>query len=104
MAVRTADGSALGEHYAALERMGKVVLRSPALPPAGIPVWNAFARLSYSRSSNGFGANPIPYTEIEAFCRLTGTDLSPWEVETITALDALFRESVDRLPEKLTDE
>jgi hypothetical protein len=42
------------------------------------------------RGSSGFGPLPIGWDEIDAFCRLTGTRLAPWEVEFIEALDDLW--------------
>lgn len=53
-------------------------------------VWGAFGRLSARRGS-GFGISPIGFADIEAFTRLTGARLSPWEVRLIEQLDDLFR-------------
>jgi hypothetical protein len=42
-------------------------------------------------------ANPISFSEIEAYCRLTWTTLHPWEVDAIKALDiAVLRTSAKR--------
>lgn len=50
-------------------------------------LWQLFFALSAARRS-GLSAQPLTYTDIEAYCRLTGTDLSPWELETLTVMDA----------------
>lgn len=54
-------------------------------------LWRTFLRLSARRGSNGFGANAIGWTDIDAFCRLSGFRLAPWEVEVIEDLDDLWR-------------
>jgi len=33
------------------------------------------------------GTNPITFTEIEAWSRLNGISLNPWEVDMIVAMD-----------------
>lgn len=66
-------------------------LATPPLPPELAYLWRIFGRLSARRGSNGFGANPIGWAEIDAFARLTGTRLEPWECETLEMLDDLFR-------------
>jgi hypothetical protein len=45
-----------------------------------------FLKLS-SRRTAGMAANPITFADIEAFQRLTLTDLSAWEVDVICQLD-----------------
>lgn len=43
----------------------------------------------------------ITYTELDGFQRLTGTAMTPWEIETIRAMDAvLSRHMAMRLKEK----
>lgn len=37
--------------------------------------------------------NPIQYTEIEAWCRLSKVALEPWEVDVIGMLDDAYLES-----------
>lgn len=54
-------------------------------------LWAAFCRLSARRGSNGFGLNPIGWADIDAFVRLSGTTLMPWEIRVIEQLDDLFR-------------
>lgn len=66
-------------------------LQSPPFPVALSYVWDAYARLSARRSSNGFGANPIAWSEIDAFIRLTGCVLTPWDIGLIEMIDDLYR-------------
>lgn len=59
------------------------------LPDLGAYLWAWFVELSAARSGNGFGENPIGYTEIAAWAALTGRDLTPWEVSVLRRLDAV---------------
>jgi len=36
------------------------------------------------------GPNPIEWPDLEAFCRLTGMRLAPWEISIIERLDDCF--------------
>ena len=58
-------------------------------PPALAYLWHAFGRLR-RRKGGGWGAVPIEWTDIEAFCRRSGLRLRPWEIEIIETLDDLF--------------
>jgi hypothetical protein len=42
------------------------------------------------RGNNGFSLNPLSWPEIDAFTRLSGVNLEPWEIEIIEHLDSLF--------------
>lgn len=42
------------------------------------------------------GPNPITYQEIKAWCELTGVVLSPWEVNAIKRLDAVYMKVVSK--------
>lgn len=67
-------------------------LRLPPIPAALAHIWDWFCELSASRTGNGGGANPIAFTEIEAWARLTGRLLTPRDVRAIGLLDGeLFR-------------
>jgi hypothetical protein len=62
-------------------------LAVPPLPPALAYLWQAFLRLASRRQSSGFGPMKLGWSEIEAFNRLSGLALRPWEIEVIEALD-----------------
>lgn len=64
----------------------------PEIPWAGRRVWSIFLDLNATRGGNGFGPNPIGYTEIEAWARLNREPVRPWEIEIISALDRAFLE------------
>ena len=64
-------------------------------PPEGSGIlWGAFLALSRARTCGPAGPNPISFTEIEAWSRLTRTPLEPQHVEIITAMDAIWMEKV----------
>ena len=50
-------------------------------------LWSYFLQLNNKRSSNGFGVNPINYTEILSLCKLKGILLYPYEIDIIMQLD-----------------
>ena len=53
-------------------------------------MWFVFLELSGQRTGTGWGPNPIQFTEVEAWQRLTGRTLKPWEVRAILAMDRAF--------------
>lgn len=71
-------------------------IKPPALdnptefPMLFVHVWDAFLRLSSSRSNNGFSANPISYLDIEAYCRLTDSHFSELELDALRQLDSMM--------------
>lgn len=57
-------------------------------PPHAVEhVWRWYCELGGARTSNGFGLNPISYSEIRAWADLTGADPTPWEVSLLKRLD-----------------
>lgn len=63
-------------------------------------VWADFIVLSGKRTSSGFGANPLLHSEIESWCRLTGTSLTAFEIELIDRLDRKYLEHSAKQSEK----
>jgi hypothetical protein len=57
------------------------------LHPQFYHVWKMFIELDSVRTNNGFGYNPISYTEIHAYCVLNQIDLDDWELELIRRFD-----------------
>lgn len=61
--------------------------RMKARPPAGCQaLWDTFRELAAMRPS-GMGPSPIPGPEYECWQRLNGVRLTPWEVDTLKAMD-----------------
>jgi hypothetical protein len=68
-------------------------LEGPELPLEVRHIWDWYNELDLGRSSNGFGPNPISYTEIRSWAQLTGRLLRTSETRGIILLDQLFREA-----------
>lgn len=60
------------------------------MPIAGQHVLHWFLELDGGRSGNGFGADPISYSEIAAWRDLTSARPEVWEVRAIKAMDVAF--------------
>lgn len=94
------DGASLRTHLQRLRaNTGRVdpLLAAAAqpLPSAIAPLWEAFVALSATRGAAFEGVAPITCLEIEAWCRLHAVRLSPWEVETLLAVDRAARGALD---------
>lgn len=50
-------------------------------------LWSWFMELNESRTSNGFGMNPISYSDIAAYFSLQGIVPDKWEIDTLRRLD-----------------
>lgn len=90
---RMSDGSPLRDHLLAEARAtGR---RNPLLevtvPLGGEGVFHDYASLAKTKPDGMSGAGPITHCEIEAYTRLMGIMLTPWEVETITMMDHAAR-------------
>lgn len=87
------DGSTLRQHSAAiLKATGQVPEEYKSLPMPSVlqHIWPWFMELSRSRSSGGFGPNPVSYQEIRAWSELTGVRPDNIEVQCIQALDLTY--------------
>lgn len=57
------------------------------MPEVFANIWRDFRSLDSSRDSNGYGANPIKFSEILAYCTLCKTELALWELEVLKIFD-----------------
>lgn len=57
------------------------------LPESCISIWKWFIDLHNARGSNGFGINPISYTEIKAYFDLIDIRPEEWEIMLIKRFD-----------------
>lgn len=57
------------------------------MPEAGRELWNAFQRLSSTRTYHAGGPNPIQPSEIVAWCRLMRKPLEPRHVNILLEMD-----------------
>lgn len=52
-------------------------------------LWHWFIELHNSRGAGLAGLDPISYSEIEAWSRLTGNEPETWEIQAIKRIDAI---------------
>jgi len=64
--------------------------QEPPFPLHDGYLFQVFQELSAARGSNGFGVNPISYSEIQAYRELTGARLSYWDVKMVRRIDSIF--------------
>lgn len=98
---KQADGATLREHLQRLEaNTGRHDSRlDNALSEAAKPLWHLFAQLSARRGSGGFGPMPISPRDVQAWCEMRGLRLTPWELDTLDAMDdALLRAVAEQSP------
>ncbi len=83
--------SSLRDHLEAVERQTgerDPRLEEPELPPGYEPTWNAFWMM--------YAGKVLTFTEIDAWSRLTGEDLTPREVEMLRTMSVVaVREASD---------
>lgn len=60
----------------------------PVLRAECKPAWNAFLALHRQRGI-GMAPQPISFRDMEAYQRVTGDRLMPWEVRAVQAMDAV---------------
>lgn len=76
--------------YRANGIMPEELANEPDIPESAAHVWHYFIQLNRARGSNGFGANPLSYTEIKNWCELSGIRLEQWELDAIVEMDSAF--------------
>jgi hypothetical protein len=57
------------------------------LPESCSQVWRWFVDLNNSRSSNGYGVNPIAYSDIKAYMDLIAIEMHEWELHLLKRID-----------------
>lgn len=85
---REGDGATLRQHLQRLHaNTGRVDPRLVAeIPPAGQQLWDTYLQLDASRQS-GMSAQPITLHDLDAWGRLYGVRMTPWELDTLIQLD-----------------
>ena len=64
-------------------------LDGPDIPSPLAHVWGWFCELDQARTGNGFGANPITFSELQAWSMLTGNHPRPHEIRLLQKLDRI---------------
>jgi hypothetical protein len=88
------EGMTLREHlemaWKASGAMPARLADAPSLPMECREVWQSFLALRSSCPSSGFGPGRISFAEMDAYQRMTGDALAPWEVQAIRAADSAY--------------
>lgn len=90
------DGRPVYEHLLVARRRGLPVpdLAVPPLPPEAEYLMSAFANLSGQRQVGMSGAQRITVEAMHAWAVMYGRPWTPWEVETLCAMDAALLRGV----------
>lgn len=72
------------------------VLQEQDCPYEFFHIWIAFQALSATRSSNGFGPNPITYNEIMSYMCCMGDDLSSDDIEILKQVDLIYLSKISK--------
>lgn len=87
------NGSSLRDEVNVIVQAGHDIpleYQSLPLPSSYGHCWQWFSELSRTRTSNGYGQDAIRYSEIEAWGRLTHTEIDYLEVRAIMQLDGAY--------------
>lgn len=90
LGARQPDGATLRTHLQrAYQNTGRAdpLLDAEGVPTEMRPLWEAYLTLSATRRT-GMGLSPLTLTDIEAWQRLHGVRLTPWELDTLIDIDA----------------
>lgn len=100
LAAPTKDGSTIRDHLlAGSKQTGEELsaLAGPPLPEEATYLWQMFLDIADERPPSGGGMPAlVPSTAIEAWCRMNGVSLFPWEFRAIRRLDRAWREMTSR--------
>lgn len=84
------DGNSVSDHMAVVRRRkGAAVAEGPKCPEEAGYLWLVWNELHAARTS-GMVPNPISWTEIEAYQRVTGEPLLAWEARAVRAVDDAY--------------
>lgn len=63
------------------------------VPPSHVHVWNAWLDITFT--SGYWRKHPLVWTEFKAFLELTGTELSPQDVNMVREMDSAYLGSIN---------
>lgn len=63
---------------------------APVLPEGCEETWNTFVALRSSCPSAGMGPGVISFADLDAYQRVTGDRLEPWQIGAIMAADRAY--------------
>lgn len=100
---RLEDGSTMREHLAAVWERTEIepsrLATAPELPVELSQLWEDFMHLHARRGSDGFSPARITDLQIDAWQRLHGISLRPWQIDAIYKADNAFLASLPKSKE-----
>lgn len=91
------DGCTLRSHYESVERQtGRFQERLHRKRPRLAHLFDWFTEINRGRTGNGYGPNPILYSEIQAWSCLTGIKITPSELGVLKTLDSIYLNQFNR--------
>lgn len=88
------EGQPLREHLESYERQtGQIhprLAEAPMLPPGCEQLWRDFMDLHGARGFTGFGPARITFVDLDAYQRVQGVRLSPWQIDAIRRADNAY--------------
>lgn len=95
MARKTSDGASYGDHAESarrqFEKLGKtpkrpIIAEEPEFPQLIDHLWRWFNEIIAGVPPGGFGPQVMPWSDMRAWCELTGERLEPWEARALIRL------------------
>lgn|GEM_PF-1180188 len=88
------EGQSLREHllthYRRTGVLPAMLANAPELPEGMEVLWNDFLALHGSRGHTMSGPARITFSDIDAYQRVTGASLQPWEINAIRGADNAY--------------
>lgn len=72
------------------------ILQEQECPYEFFHIWLAFQALSTTRSNNGFGPDPITYSEIAAYMQCMEDELSSEDIEILKQVDLIYLSKISK--------
>ena len=99
------NGTTLHDHLVvAEEASGESLFEEPEVPAAGEHLWFWFWDLDAGRGYGMGGAEPLTYTELQAWAGMLRTRPEPWEIEALRRMDVAYRVAAAPKRKNRTDE
>lgn len=97
------DGVTWRDHFEAIRRKGKKVsvLKIETFDEYTEKLWGIYREIGTGRTSGGMSANPITWSDIESWLKLTRMRLSPAEVRLVRELDTIWMEEIHMTDEEV---
>ena len=74
--------------------LAKFGLEEPDIPAGWEVFWEWFWELSSGRGHTGFGPQPLSWQDMEAWARISGIELQPWQALVFRAMDQAWLAAV----------